>query len=109
MATVFKNARLAVTGSYSTAYTCPTATTAIVLSAQVSNTDSAAPYEVSAQWLDSSASNAATRLAHVITVPAKASMGLLSGKLVLEAGDVFQALASTTAKLELTLSILELS
>lgn len=109
MASTFKNARLLVTTSYTTGYTCPSATTAIVLQAQVANVDGANSADISLQWLDSSNADAATRLAHTISVPADASFGLLDGKLVLEAGDVLQAMASAASDLELTISVLELS
>jgi hypothetical protein len=109
MAEVFKNARLLVTDSYTTAYTVPALTTSIVIGLQVANVDGTNAADISAQWLDSSNSNAATRICHTVSVPADAALGLLSGKLVLEAGDAIQALASANGDLELTVSVLELS
>jgi hypothetical protein len=109
MTTAFKNASLAVTASYSDVYTCPSETTAIVLLCQCANTDNAFPYDVSVQWLDASNSNLATNLATGIAVPAKSALGCIDGKLVLEAGDKLQALASYTGKLALTVSVLEIS
>lgn len=55
MAITYKNARAALTTSYATVYTCPAATTAIVLTAQAANVDGAVSADVSAQWLDNSA------------------------------------------------------
>lgn len=109
MAATFKNAKLAVTTSMVTAYTCPALTTAIVLMAQCANIDGTNTADISLQWLDSSASNTATKLAHTVVVPADAALGLLDGKLVLEAGDALQAQASADGDLVLTLSVLELS
>ena len=109
MASTFKNARLAVTTSYSSIYTCPAATTAIVLMAQVANVDGTNSADISLQWLDDSDSDVATRLGPTIPVPADSALGLLDGKLVLMAGDQLQALASANGDLELTVSVLELS
>jgi len=109
MASTLKNARLAVTASMATVYTCPAATTAIVLMAQVANVDGVNSATISLQWLDSSASNAVTQLANTVSVSAGIAMGLLDGKLVLEAGDYLQAQASAVSDIELTVSVLELT
>ena len=55
MAITYKNARAALGTTYATVYTCPSATTAIVLMAQAVNVDGAVSADVSAQWLDNSA------------------------------------------------------
>ncbi len=109
MALTYKNARQAVGTSYTTVYTCPSATTAIVQNAQAANVDGTNAYDASLQWLDSSASNAATRLVELVTVPAKAALNLLGGPVVLEAGDVIQAKASTASKIELSLAVCEIT
>lgn len=109
MAVAFKNARLLVTTSYSTAYTAPALTTAIIIGLQVANVDGTNTADISAQWLDSSNANAATRIANTVSVPADAAIGLLTGRLVLEAGDALQALASANSDLELSVSIMEIS
>lgn len=109
MAEAQVNARQAVGTSYATVYTCPAVTKAIVLNAQCANVDGAVSVDVSAQWLDSSASNAATRLAELVAVPAKAVQNLLAGPIILEAGDAFQAKASATGDAELTLAIVEIT
>lgn len=109
MAATFKNAKLAVTTTMSTAYLCPAATTALVLMAQCANIDGINAADISLQWLDSSNSNTATKLAHTVNVPADAALGLLDGKLVLEAGDALQGQASAAGDLVLTVSVLEIS
>lgn len=109
MAITYKNARQAVGTSYATVYTCPTSTTAIVLSAQAANVDGAVVADVSAQWLDSSAADVATRIVETVAVPADAAMNLLGGPLILEAGDAFQAKASAAGDIELSLSISEIT
>lgn len=107
MPTAYKNARQAVGTSYATVYTCPASTTAIVLAAQAVNVDGTASADVSAQWLDSSAADAATRLIETMPVVAGTAESLLTGPVVLEAGDAFQAKASAAGDIELTLVIQE--
>ncbi len=109
MASTFKNARQQVGTSYTTIYTCPAATTAIVTLLQIANIHASASADISIQYLDSSASNAATRLALAIPVASKTAIIPIGGKLVLEAGDALQLLSSSTSSLEGTLSVLELS
>ena len=105
----FKNARLAVTTSYSAIYTCPENTVAVVIGLQAANIDGTANADITVQWRDASASNVSTLLANTVTVPADASIGLLAGKLVLEAGDNLRALASANGDIDLTASILEIA
>lgn len=110
MAEVQVNARKALDTTYGTSvYECPAATKAIVLNAQCANVDGTASVDVSAQWLDSSAANAATRLVELVAVPAKAAQNLLAGPIFLEPGDVFQAKASAAGDAELTLAIVEIT
>lgn len=104
-----KNARLVMGAALAPAYTCPAGTSAIVLMAQVANVDGSNPVDATVQWLDASNANAVTRLASAVTVPAKAAMGVIDGKLTLEANDSIQAMGSVANKLELTLSIMEMS
>lgn len=109
MAIAYKNARLLVGTAYATVYTVPASTTAIVLLCQAANVHGAANADISLQWLDASNANAATRLTHTIVVPADAAIGLLDGKLVLEAGDDLQAMGSAAGDIELTLSVMEIT
>ena len=110
MAIAYKNSRAALGTSYATVYTCPSGTTAIVLLAQAANVDGTIAADVSAQWLDNSAADVATRIVETLTVPADAAVNLLdNGPLVLEAGDQFQAKASASGDLEITLSITEIT
>lgn len=109
MALTYKNARAELGVAYATVYTCPAATTALVLMAQVANVDAAASVDVSAQWLDSSAANAATRVAENIVIPVQSAQNLIGGPVPLEAGDQFQAKASAAGDAELTLAIAEIT
>jgi hypothetical protein len=89
-------------------YTCPSATTAIVIGCQIANV-SAATEEVSVWWTDASDTNAITRLVEDVVIPAKASLAPIAGKLVLEAGDVVKATGQTNDDSEITVSVLEIS
>ena len=109
MANAFKNARGIVTTSYATIYTCPAQATAIVVGAQAANVDGSTSVDVSMQWLDSSNGNAATRLAHQVSVPSAASLGLVSGQFVLEPGDSIQVMGNAAGKAEITLGVLEIT
>lgn len=109
MAYTYKNARLVVTGSYVTAYTCPASTTAILLAVTAANIDGSNTVTASLQWLDSSAADAATRLVSVVSIPVGAAINLLAGEQVLEAGDALQALAGATSDVELSVSVLEIT
>lgn len=108
MANTFKNARLALGTAVGTAYTCGTAATAVVILCQVANVDGSANVDVDVYWTDVSGTTD-TYLAKTVTVPADASLGVLSGKLVLEGGDMIKGLASEASDAELSLSVLEIT
>jgi hypothetical protein len=109
MATTFKNAQLLVTTAYSTAYICPPATTAIILSINAATVANSSGTTLSAQWLDSSNANAVTRF--ILNAPMYVGVAeeLIVNKLVLEAGDALQFVASAAASSEVTISLMELS
>ena len=107
MATVFKNAKAALTASLADVYVVPAATTAIVIGVHVTNIGTA-DHELDMVWTDASDSNAATYLANEIVVPENAAYEPV-GKLVLEAGDKIRANADAGSALEVTVSVLEQS
>jgi len=109
MAEAFKNFKLALGTSSATAYTCPASTTAIVLLCQVANVDGKNEADATVTWTDSSDSDASTALVSTVPVPAGSALGVLSGKLVLEAGDTIAGLASAASDLVLTGSVVEMS
>jgi len=109
MANTFKNFRATLTTSGVTAYTAGTGVTAIVLHLQVANVDGTNSADVTARWTDDSNSDAVTRLANTVPVPADTSISVLIGKLVLEAGDTIVGVASADGDLELSGSVLEIS
>lgn len=108
MAETFKNARLECTGSYSTIYTCPGSTTAIVMMMQAANV-AGINRSVFAQYLDSSAANAATRLVDGVVIASGVALDLIAKRLVLEAGDALQVKASATSSIEVSAHILEIT
>lgn len=109
MAETFKNAKLALTTSSATIYTCPSATTAIVLMAQVANIDGTNEADATISWIDSSDSSAETYLLKGAPIPGGSSLGALSGKMILETGDSLKGFASADSDLVVTVSLLEMS
>ena len=108
MPNTFKNSRALIQTTTTTAYTCPASTTAIVLQCQVANV-SATTEEVSVWWTDDSNADAITRLVEDVPIPAKASLAVIAGKLVLEAGDTIACTGQTNNDAEITVSVLEIS
>jgi len=111
MAETLKNARANLTTDYQTIYTCPSATSAMVVSLFFANIEGANNYSISAQWRDSSASNVPTLVASTIIVPADSTLTALtkSAPLALEAGDTLEVLASTNATIHATAVVVEIS
>jgi len=108
MANTFKNARAAIQTTTTLAYTCPSATVAIVIGCQIANV-SAASEEVKVWWTDDSAADAITYLVEDVIIPAQAALAPIAGKLVLEAGDTISASGETNDDAEITVSVLEIS
>jgi len=89
-------------------YTSPAETTSIVFMGQIANSDGANAAAFSVTATDSS--GASTKyLARDIPVPADSATTFLTGKLVLEAGDVLSANANSNNRIDVTLSILQLT
>ena len=107
MANTFKNGRAAATASLATVYTVPSCTTAIVLLAQATNVGSGAQ-AVTFCWYDASGS-VKTELVKLLSVPEKAAVGLIAGKLVLEASDYLQVQSTASSLIELSFSVLEIT
>lgn len=89
-------------------YTCPSATTAIVVHAQVANVDGTNSADFNMDMYDSSTTTVAS-LVSAVAVPAKGSLMPVGAKLVLEASDELRAWSSDADDLEMTLGILEIS
>jgi hypothetical protein len=108
MPNTFKNQRAAATGSLASVYACPASTTAIVLLAQATNVSTGAQ-AVTLCWYDSSASNVKTEIVKSLSVPQGSSVGLLAGKLVLEAGDYISIQSTASSLIEFSFSVLEIT
>lgn len=107
MPNTFKSVGRALTNTAATVYTCPSATTAVIILCQAANETSTVE-PVTVQWRDSSAATTYI-LANAVQVPVNASLSCVSGKLVLEAGDYIEAFSDASNQIELTLSVLEIS
>ena len=107
MANTFKNGRAAATASLVTVYTVPASTTSIVLLAQATNVGSGAQ-AVTFCWYDASGS-VKTELVKLLSVPEKAAVGLIAGKLVLETGDYMQIQSTASSLIEFSFSVLEIT
>lgn len=87
-------------------YTCPAATTAIVIHCQVANVDGTNAADLNIDMNDGSVVAA---LVSTLSVPADSAVNPIGGKLVLEAADELRAWAGAASDLELTLSVLEIT
>jgi len=105
-----KNARANLTTSYQTLYTCPSSTTAMVVSLLAANIDGTSTQDVTVQWRDSSASNVPTLIASTISIPADSTLTVLtkSAPLALEAGDTLEIVSSTNYAVHATAVIVEI-
>jgi hypothetical protein len=87
-------------------YTCPAATTAIVIHCQVANVDGSNDSELN---IDHNDGSTVAALVSTLSVPADSAINPIGGKLVLEAADELRAWAGATSDLEMTLSLLEIT
>ena len=87
-------------------YTCPSATTAIVIHCQVANVDGTNAADLNIDMNDGSVVAA---LVSTLAVPADSAVNPIGGKLVLEAADELRAWAGAASDLEMTLSLLEIT
>lgn len=93
-----------ITGGNTTIYTAPAITSTIILMAQVSNVGETTENVTASHYDGTSVS---TELVKDFAVPTSDAVGVLTGKLVLTAGQSFLACASANSSLKLTLSLLE--
>lgn len=100
---IFKNVTKNLTIAGEEVYTAPAGYSGIVLMAQVTNVGG------STAWVSMSVVNGvtSTSLAYEFDIPPNDSAGLLTGKLVLEAGQKVSFSASDDTSLQLVMSILE--
>ena len=83
-------------------YTTPAATTSIVLLAQATNVGNA-----SANVTFYTSINGNTEITKNFTIPVGDAASMLTGKLVLEAGNSMGVIANANSQIKLTVSILE--
>ena len=117
MANTFKNASLAdittngISASHSGGllYTCPSATTAIILGLAITNKTDAS-VNASVQFTDASDSNATRLLLNEVTIPANTTLEVLAGqKYVLEASDILKVQASAATSLDAVLGLMQIA
>ena len=110
MANTFKNASLVSVNhaALATLYTCPSATTAIILGLALTNkTDNSVT--VSVQLTDSSAS-ITPLLLNEVTVPANTTLEVFAGqKYVLEAADILKVQAGTATSIDAVLGLMQIT
>lgn len=99
----FKSVAANITTVATDIYTCPAETTAIILLAQATNIHATNDGNITFY----SSLNGNTELAKDFTIPVGDAAALLSGKLVVEAGNSIGVYANANSVLKLTLSILE--
>jgi|TARA_R100001463_G_scaffold136603_1_gene202500 hypothetical protein len=107
MAETFQTVNVALGNSAdAVVYTCPSATTAIVIHCQVANVDGSNAADLNIDMNDGSVVAA---LVSTLAVPADSAVNPIGGKLVLEAADELRAWAGAASDLEMTLSLLEIT
>jgi hypothetical protein len=107
MANTYKNAMFDLTVTTKvTVYTCPTNTTALIKTIQVTNIDTG-NQELEAFVTDSSDSDAEHEIGH-ITIASKTVDNIAKGTIVLEAGDTLKLKAATADKIAGIISLVEI-
>jgi hypothetical protein len=100
---VFKSISANVTTVASNVYVCPAETTTIVLLAQATNIHANERANVTFY----TSIDGTTELVKDFVIPPNDAAGLLTGKLVIEAGEAIGIYSDANNKLKLTMSILE--
>lgn len=110
MANTFKNASLVSVNhaALATLYTCPSATTGIILGLALTNkTDNSVNATV--QMTDASASTTPLLL-NEVTIPANTTLEVFAGqKYVLETGDILKVQASVATSLDAVLGLMQIT
>ena len=107
MAETFQRVIADTTASYATLYTCPAATTAIVIGMQAANVHASDAKTFGVKTLTSGGGSEAI-IANDISIPVNDTLAPIQGKLVLEANDYIQIKGADT-NIEVTLSVLEIT
>ena len=109
MATTYQRVHAELTTSLATVYTCPAATSAIILSARASNIDGT----VSATFEAKAGASGSTKYIQAVgtPLPVGSSLNMQDGgeKWILEANEILEAKASANGDVDMMLSIAELT
>ena len=115
MANTFKNAssKSVDHSAFETLYTCPSATTAIILGLALTN-KTANAVTASVQLIDSSASGSAADkerlLLNDVSIPANTTLEVFAGqKYVLETGDILKVQSSAATSLDAVLGLMQIT
>lgn len=111
MPSEFKKAVSHLPTALTTIYTVPTGATAVIIGAQVANVHVAAtPLDANVDLavLDVG-TGSSFYLTRNLTVPVGSAIDLVTGKVVLKAGDVIQARGDIETALDLVLAVLEVT
>jgi hypothetical protein len=111
MANTFKNQLTHLTGTSASVYTAPAASgnIAIVLLAQAANVGSGAQAVSLCVYSNAGTPVKLTDLVLNLSVPEKAAVGLVAGKLVLEAGEHLYANSTAGSLIDMNISVLEIT
>mgnify|MGYP004003734019 CR=1 FL=1 len=88
-------------------YTVPASTTAVIIGGVIANTDSSTTINTTISVNDGS--NEINLTGADTPIPSGTSLSFIDGKVVLQAGDVVKASGSVTGKLDVLLSVMEIS
>jgi hypothetical protein len=108
MAESFKHRHYSLTTANTTLYTCPSLTSGIVFMAQVANKSNVDSTTVTVTSTKSSDGSTKFLIKDVV-IPSAVAASVLTGKLVLEAGDSISANAASNNMIDVTFSILEIT
>ena len=111
MANTFKNQLTHLTGTSASVYTAPAASgnIAIVLLAQAANVGSGAQAVSLCVYSNAGTPVKLTDLVLNLSVPEKAAVGLIAGKLVLTEGQHLYANAAAGSLIDMNISVLEIT
>ena len=93
--------------AYTTVYTVPADTTAVIIGGLVSNTD--ASTTLTTTVIVNDGTNDLNMTGTDTPVPSGTALSFIDGKVVMQTGDVLKAKGSVASKLDVVLSVMEIS
>jgi hypothetical protein len=103
---IFKTVTANLTTTPTSVYSTPLGYSAVVLLAQISNTNGGNTVQITAD-LARTGGNVSTVLVQNISVPVQDAINVLTGRLIMNYGDSFEISATVNDSAQLTLSLLE--